>query len=99
MQLVAISPSGELVASAATTGPALLWRSSDLALLGEVCMPLSATAGDGAELDDPFSLMRTQPMSNSIAVPPSTSAAMSARDTGCTALLWLRCGREHMQVS
>lgn len=99
MQLLAVCPSGELLATAAMTGPALLWRSSDMALLGEVFMPLSATAGNGAELDDPLSPMRTQPMSNSVVVATHTSAAMSARDAGCTALLWLRCGREHMQVS
>lgn len=89
MRLLAVSPCGELLATAAAEGPALLWRAANLALLGEVPAP-AAAAGHGGGGSQAAGGAVVQPVSGCAPLSEHTSAASMA-SSDCTALLWLRC--------
>lgn len=81
MMQLAVSPDGRLIATAATEGAPLIWRTSDLALLGAVPIEGLPSAGNDSDA-----------LSYKAANVPSLRGDLVAaqqHSACCSALLWI----------
>lgn len=77
---LAVSPDGQLIATAAAEGAPLMWRASDLALLGAV--PIEGLHSAGNHSDAP-----SYKAANGPAINGGLDAAQNS--ACCSALLWI----------